>query len=106
MIAAPPTPVIAAVIARARRKIISHFFAMHAVSAADAVAYKPGRPIEARQFERMRAKGIVREAAPGTYWVDVAAYDADKERRRRILVPILIAVVVMFAMAITLAYKG
>jgi len=106
MIAYSPAPVIAAVVTRARRKIIAYFFAMHAISAEDAVAYKPQRFIETRQFDRLRAKGIVRDGKPGTYWLDVAACEADRERRRRILVPVVIVATVVIAMALLLAYRG
>ena len=95
MIAASPIPIIAALVTRARRRIAAHFFVHHATSAQDAVPFVPERPIARRQFERMQARGIVREAGRGRYWLDTAAYQANIERRRSILVPVVIALAVL-----------
>jgi hypothetical protein len=101
--AASPGPVLVAAIMRARRKIADHFFFHRAVTAEDAVAFVPERQIMRRQFDHMRSKGLIREAAPGRYWIDVAAYRADGEARRRRLVPIVI-VLALIAAAIPLFF--
>jgi hypothetical protein len=106
MIIAPPPPTIAAMVMRARRKIAAHFFVHHAVSAEDAVAFVPQRPVMRREFEQMQGRGVIREASSGKYWIDTAAYQADADRRRRILVPIVIVLVVIVAGLITLGYRG
>ncbi|MES2989686.1 MAG: hypothetical protein V4808_17475 [Pseudomonadota bacterium] len=107
MIAASPAPAIAAMIMRARRKIAGHFFVHHATSAEDAVAFVPQRRIMRRQFEQMQARGIVRDAGSGKYWLDTAAYQADGDRRRRILVPVVIVLAVVAAGVIMWAgYKS
>ncbi|HEX8302046.1 hypothetical protein [Sphingomonas sp.] len=107
MIMGSPAPAIAAMVMRARRKIAGHFFVHHATSAEAAVAFVPQRPIMRRQFERMQARGIVRDSGNGKYWLDTAAYQADIDRRRRILVPVVIVLVVAAAVAIMLAgYRG
>ena len=102
MIAGSPAPAIAAMIMRARRKIASHFFVHHATSAEDAVAFVPQRPIMRQQFEKMQARGVVREAGAGKYWIDTAAYQAEIDRRRRIFVPVVIALAVAAAVVIVL----
>ena len=71
----------AAAVAHARREIQHHFFSHDAVRPDRAVAFEPGRMIERRQFERMRSRGIIREAKPGLYWLDVVAYDLDLRQR-------------------------
>src|SRR3954453_9192918 len=67
----------AAAVARARRDIQHHFFSQDAVRPDRAVTFDANRRIEERQFERMRSRGIIREAKPGLYWLDVVAYDID-----------------------------
>lgn len=106
MIAYSPAPTIAAMIVRARRRIAAYFFVEHAVSAEEAVAYVPQRPIERREFERMQKRGVIRDAGGGKYWLDTAAYQADADRRRRILVPLVIVLAVAAAVALTFAYRG
>jgi hypothetical protein len=72
---------VAAAVAKARRDIQHHFFSHDAVRPDRAVAFEPNRRIEERQFERMRSRGIIREAKPGLYWLDVVAYDIDLRQR-------------------------
>jgi hypothetical protein len=71
----------AAAVARARRDIQHHFFSHDAVRPDRAVGFEASRRIEERQFERMRSRGIIREAKPGLYWLDVVAYDIDQRQR-------------------------
>ena len=92
----------AAAIARARRDIQHHFFSNDAVRADRAISFEPARRIEQRQFERMQSRGIIREAAPGSYWLDVVAYDLDLQQRYRRIRLVLILVLIMFAMWIAL----
>ncbi|MEI9928694.1 MAG: hypothetical protein WDN44_14610 [Sphingomonas sp.] len=93
----------AGAVVRARRRIVSYFFAMHAVTAGDAVPYLPETTLQRRQFDRMKTRGIIREAEAATYWIDVAAYDEDNRRRRSrialILAPILIVSILVIAWA-------
>ena len=93
----------AAAIARARRDVQHHFFSQDAVRPDRAVAFEPSRMIEQRQFERMQSRGIIREASPGTYWLDVVAYDLDLQQRYRRVRIALIAVLIIFAGWIALA---
>jgi hypothetical protein len=107
MVAASPVPsIVAAMVSRAGRRIADHFYVHHAISAEDAVAFAPQNPIERGQFERMQARGVVREAEPGRYWLDITAYQAEAEARRRTLVPIVIVLCVIVAGLITLGYRG
>jgi hypothetical protein len=105
-VASPVPSIIAAMVSRARRRIANYFYVQHAISVEDAVAYMPQSPIERRQFERMQARGVVRAAAPGRYWLDVDAYQAEAEARRRVLVPIVVVLCVIIAGLILLGYRG
>ncbi len=105
MIAVSPVPtIIAALASRSRRRIANHFYVLHAISADDAVAFAPQNPSERRQFERMQARGIVRQAGASRYWLNVAAYQAEAEAGRRVLVPLAITLSLIIAGLITLGY--
>jgi hypothetical protein len=81
----------AAAVAKARRDIQHHFFSNDAVRADRAVAFEPRSGIQRRQFERMRSRGIIHEAEPGLYWLDVVAYDIDlRQRFKRVRIVLLL----------------
>ena len=73
----------AAVVAKARRDIQHHFFAADAVRPDRAVPFAPSAGIESRQFEAMRARGIILSEGDDRYWLDVVAYDAELQQRYR-----------------------
>lgn len=73
---------------RTRERIVGHFCAFSAIEAREAVRFVPQHPGEVRQLDWMRARGIVREVRKGYYWVDLGALAADREARRRRLVPL------------------
>ncbi len=107
MIAASPAPMIAAaMMARARREVLGHFRALHAVSASEAVPYTPDRRGRARQFEWLRSRGVLREAAPGQFWLDLASERAEAERRRCVLVPLVIVLALVAAAIPLFFYAG
>ena len=66
----------AAAIAVARRRVFSHFFAANAVTPDNATSFATARRLQRRQFEQFLAKGVIREARPGLYYVDVPAWEA------------------------------
>ena len=94
----------AAAVANARRDIQHHFFSNDAVRPDRAVAFEADRMIERRQFERMRAANIIHEAKPGTYWLDVVAYDVDLRARfaRVRMVLLALVIVLMIGLVATL----
>ncbi len=95
---------IGALAAGARRRIRAHFFALHAVSAEEAVPFVPQRAIERRQFERMQRAGIIHDAGQGRYWFDLAAFQKDQDRTRAILVPVVVVLCLAIAGLLTLLY--
>ena len=99
-------PILSAAMAQARKRITAHFLAQHAISPEDAVPFVPAAGVEQGQFRRMLDKGVVHEAAPGSYWLDRTAYKADDDDRRRILVPLVIVLCVVAAGLILLGYRG
>ena len=94
---------VAAAVAKARRDIQHHFFSHDAVRPDRAVAFEANRRIEERQFERMRPRGIIREAKPGLYWLDVVAYDIDLRQRFTRVRWLLLVMVVGLAVALGFA---
>ena len=90
----------AAAIAKARRDVQHHFFSHDAVRPERAVAFEPSRRIEERQFERMRSRGIIHEAKPGLFWLDVVAYDIDLRQRHDRIRWVLLALVIGLAIGL------
>jgi hypothetical protein len=106
MIAAlPPGTIIAAMIGRARRRIADYFVVQHALAPDEAVPYAPTRPIEKRQFNRMIAQGLIREAEPGRYWLDRPAFRIAEDRRHRHMAVVAGVMAVVAALALLLFYK-
>lgn len=97
----------AAAIARARRDVQHHFFSHDAVRPERAVPFEADRMIEQRQFERMQSRGIIREAKPGTYWLDVVAYDSDlRSRHARVKTALLLVVLMLIVVFALLPLAG
>jgi hypothetical protein len=90
----------AAAIAQARRDIQHHIFSHDAVRPDRAVSFGPDRIIQQRQFERMRSRGIIREASPGLFWLDVVAYDIDLRQRFARVRLVLLAMVLALAIGL------
>lgn len=73
----------AAVAAKIRRDVISHFLQAKAVSPETAIAYDPTRLIGKRMFARFQRDGVILPGKDGGYYVDVAVLDDVSRRRRR-----------------------
>lgn len=87
----------AAIVAAARRDVLSHFMRQNAVSPQDAVAFVPERSVVRRQFERLVASGIIVEAGDGKYWLNVPAYDQwrARARKRALLAAVVLTLIVV-----------
>ena len=86
---------------RTRERIVGHFCAFRAIEPGEAVRFVPQRAGEARQLGWMRARGIVHEARKGHYWVDLDALTADREARRKIVVPLTAVGAIVIAFLLT-----
>lgn len=83
----------AAVIARSRRDVVSHFMLADAVRPADAVAYVPTKFIDRRMFERFKRAGLVKPGEGDDRWyLDIPAYHANRLQRMRLLAVVLAVV--------------
>ena len=75
----------AAAAAKARRGLQHAFFSLDAVQPDRAITFSPGGFAQRRLFDRWRRAGIIRDAEPGLYWLDLVAYDAELRRRHRLV---------------------
>lgn len=91
--------------ARARRKLVDHFCAQHAVTPYDTILYTPSAELKPA-FDRLLAERLIRKEGHAYYWLDLRAYEAAVERRRRKLVPVAIVVSVLLAVVAMLFYAG
>ena len=73
--------IVAAMVAKARRDIQHYFFKADAVRPERAVRFQPHDRMQERQFESMRTRGVIHEARPGYFWVDITKYDSELHRR-------------------------
>ncbi len=67
---------------RVRGRIAEAMLALHAIAPEDAVDYSP-EPRDAREFDQLRAAGIVREVPGGRFWFDLIAYHLREQTRSR-----------------------
>lgn len=74
---------VAAAMARARRRVISHFMSRNAVTPENAVSFTPERRMERKFFDRLREKGVLAPGEAGTYYLDAPKLDAYQQSRRK-----------------------
>ena len=79
---APPRRIPAGAL-RVRGRIAEAMLALHAIAPEDAVDYHP-EPRDAREFDRLRAGGIVRDVGDGRYWFDLVAWHLRDRARSRV----------------------
>ena len=73
----------AAVVAKARRDVISHFMARDAVAPEKAVPYQPDHRIRRRMFEQLQNAGVLKPGATSGFYLDVPVWDQYSRKRRR-----------------------
>jgi len=93
----------AAVVARARRDVVSHFMQRNAVNPGAAVSWVPDRHIERRMLARFVNRGVIVETAPDTYYLDPPAYDDWRHSVRKRTGMAVVAVALIGAAAALLA---
>ena len=65
----------AAIIARARRTVLSHFLDNDAVTRERAIYFNPERAVQRRMLQRFLDQRVIVEAAPENYYLDVDRYE-------------------------------
>ncbi len=87
---------IAAVVIRKEREVVEEFRYVGALSASTALPLQELGIDEDIGFRRLRAHEVVREAAPGHFYLDEGVWAAVRRTRRRMIVVILlVALIVM-----------
>jgi hypothetical protein len=100
------TTVIAAMAARARRKVRYYFTSRNAFGSGSAVAYDPPTRMHRRQMEMLLRRGVVRATSDGRFWIDVEAMQLEEDRRRAqavLLLKIMIGAIFVIAVAVAVA---
>ena len=92
----------AAVIAKARRDVISHFMQANAVSAQSAATWIPDRPLQQRMLARFVDRGVIVETGKDSYFLDLPEYDRWRRSMRKRMVFALLAVSVIGAVVAAL----
>lgn len=93
----------AAIVAKARRDVVSHFMQHNAVSAGQALRWIPDRHIQRRMLARLVRRGVIVETADDSYYLDLPAYDEWARSRRRRTAVALGSVVAIGALLAALA---
>ena len=91
------TSAIAAATIKARNKVLRHFLSQNAVSPEQAIGFTADRRLQQRQFDRLKARGIIREASPGLFYIDIPAYQTWADATRRFRVVVILALLALFA---------
>jgi hypothetical protein len=97
---------VAAAMARARRRVVSHFMSKNALSPEKAVSFSPERRMERRFFDRLRDKGVIVAAANGTWYIDAPKLDAYQQSRRKRIRVVLAGVVTALAAGVGIGLLG
>lgn len=87
----------AAIIIRKERDLVAHFQQERAVSSATAKSLAAMRIDESLALRRLREHAVIREAAPGTFYLDEPSWWALSRTRRRML-----AILLLIALALAL----
>ena len=93
----------AAVVAKARRDVVSHLMERNAVSTATAVRWVPERSLQQRILARFVRRGVIVQTAADTYYLDIPAYDRWQRSARKRAVLMMGGVAVVGAILAALA---
>jgi hypothetical protein len=92
--------VAAAMSAKARREVRTHFDKNDAFDPAHAVAYDPPTQFHRRQVGSLVGRGILRDTGDGRYWLDRDAERLEAERQRAAAILLLKIVLVAIALSV------
>jgi hypothetical protein len=85
-----------AIMRRREREVVDDFRAAGATSPATAQSYTAVGIGESMALRRLHDRAVIREAAPGIYYLDEEVWTAVRRVRRRIAVVMLAIVVLLF----------
>lgn len=90
---------IVAVMRRREREVVDDFRAAGATSRETAQSYTAIGLGESLGLRRLRERAVIREAAPGTYYLDEEVWTAVRRTRRRIAT-VLLAILALFLLGV------
>ena len=90
---------IVAVMRRREREVVDDFRAVGATSRETAQSYTAIGLGESLGLRRLRERAVIREAAPGTYYLDEEVWTAVRRRRRRIAT-VLLVILALFLLGV------
>lgn len=95
-------PAVAAIMRRREREVVDDFRAAGAISPATAQSYTAVGLGESLAVRRLRRHAVIREAAPGMYYLDEEVWIAVRATRRRVG-SVLVSVILLILLGILLA---
>jgi hypothetical protein len=98
-------PAVAAVIARREREVVDDFRAAGAISRETAQSYTAAGVGASLALRRLHSRAVIREAAPGTYYLDEEVWAAVRRTRRRIVTILFLIVTLAFLGAVAGMFK-
>lgn len=88
-------PAIAAILRRRENEVVDDFRAAQATSREKAQSYMAVGLGHSLALKRLRERAVIREAAPGTYYLDEEVWTAVRKTRRRVA-SLMILVLALF----------
>ena len=88
-------PAVAAILRRREQEVIDDFRAAGATSADRAQSYHAIGLGDSLAIKRLRNRAVIREAAPGTYYLDEEVWSAVVRTRRRLVITLLSLIALM-----------
>jgi len=86
-------PAIVAILRRREREVVDDFRAAGATSPARAQSYNAIGLGDSLAIKRLRNRAVIRETAPGTYYLDEEVWAAVRRTRRKLATVMLSAIV-------------
>jgi hypothetical protein len=82
-------PAIAAILRRREQEVVDDFRAVGAISPKTAQSYNAIGLGDSLAIKRLRNRAVIREAAPGTYYLDEEVWAAVRRARQRVAIVIV-----------------
>ena len=86
---------VVAVLIRREKEVVDDFRAVGATSRETAQSYTAVGPGHSLGLKRLRDRAVIREAAPGTYYLDEEVWTAVRRTRRRVATAFLLILVLV-----------
>ena len=96
---------VAAVLIRREKEVVDDFRAAGATSRETAQSYTAVGLGQSLGLKRLRDRAVIREAAPGTYYLDEEVWTAVRRTRRRIATVLLLILALVLLGVVVGAFK-